>query len=251
VLIDWFTVLAQIVNFLVLVLLLKRFLYGPIIRAMEAREQRIAAAMDEAKKGRAEAEQRSQELEKEKRALLGAKEKILTEARGEVDAWREKTLQEARDEIDTLRRVWRDRLTQDREAFLRKLKAQVALHVLQISEKTLKDLASDDLERHVIRVFLEKVETEGLQLDLDGDGKTVSVQSGFELGEELADVLRRGLARHLPHARRIEFEKHPDLGMGIQVVAGDRRVAWDLTGYLEALEREILTDLFAAKQEDV
>ena len=41
-LIDWFTVAAQIVNFLILVYLLKRFLYGPLIRAMDAREKRIA-----------------------------------------------------------------------------------------------------------------------------------------------------------------------------------------------------------------
>ena len=36
---DWFTVIAQIINFLILVALLKRFLYGPIIRAMERRER--------------------------------------------------------------------------------------------------------------------------------------------------------------------------------------------------------------------
>ena len=42
-LIDWFTVVAQIVNFLILVALLKRFLYGPLIRAIDARENGIAA----------------------------------------------------------------------------------------------------------------------------------------------------------------------------------------------------------------
>ena len=47
-LIDWFTVCAQIVNFLVLVALLKHFLYGPILRAMDAREQTIAGRLAEA-----------------------------------------------------------------------------------------------------------------------------------------------------------------------------------------------------------
>ena len=40
--IDWITVAAQIVNFLILVWLLQHFLYGPITRAMQRREQRIA-----------------------------------------------------------------------------------------------------------------------------------------------------------------------------------------------------------------
>jgi F-type H+-transporting ATPase subunit b len=36
-LIDWFTVGAQVLNFLILVWLLKRFLYGPILDAIDAR----------------------------------------------------------------------------------------------------------------------------------------------------------------------------------------------------------------------
>ncbi|HMR03616.1 MAG TPA: F0F1 ATP synthase subunit B, partial [Candidatus Competibacter phosphatis] len=46
--IDWFTVAAQIVNFLLLVWLLKRFLYRPVLDAMAARQQKIAAALEEA-----------------------------------------------------------------------------------------------------------------------------------------------------------------------------------------------------------
>ena len=56
-LIDWFTVIAQIVNFLVLVYLLKRFLYKPIIKAMDGREQRIAGRLEEADKREEEARQ--------------------------------------------------------------------------------------------------------------------------------------------------------------------------------------------------
>ena len=56
-LINWFTVAAQIVNFLILAVLLKRFLYGPIVRAMAAREERIASEMAAAAQKRREAEQ--------------------------------------------------------------------------------------------------------------------------------------------------------------------------------------------------
>ena len=51
-LIDWFTVVAQIVNFLILVALLKHFLYGPLVRAIDAREERIAARLAEAERKR-------------------------------------------------------------------------------------------------------------------------------------------------------------------------------------------------------
>ncbi len=58
-LIDWFTVGAQVVNFAILVWLLKRFLYKPIIDAIDAREKRIALALADADAKTAEAQKRT------------------------------------------------------------------------------------------------------------------------------------------------------------------------------------------------
>ena len=54
-LIDWFTVGAQALNFIVLVWLMKRFLYRPVLDAIAAREQRIAQQLAEAATQMAEA----------------------------------------------------------------------------------------------------------------------------------------------------------------------------------------------------
>ena len=116
-LIDWFTVLAQIINFLILIYLLKRFLYGPIIRAMEEREKKMAAAQDRAKNAKKEAERMSSELEREKQALISSKEKLLAEAKAEVDSWRETKLKASKEEIEALRKSWMDRLNDDRKTF--------------------------------------------------------------------------------------------------------------------------------------
>jgi len=47
VLFDWFTVLAQIANFLILMWLLKRFSYKPVLDTIDAREKRIADLLKE------------------------------------------------------------------------------------------------------------------------------------------------------------------------------------------------------------
>ena len=49
-LIDWFTVIAQAVNFLILVALLKHFLWGRLVRVIDEREQRVATQVAEAEK---------------------------------------------------------------------------------------------------------------------------------------------------------------------------------------------------------
>ena len=46
--IDWFTFAAQVINFLVLVGLLRHFLYGPVVRAMQAREQKVTQRLTDA-----------------------------------------------------------------------------------------------------------------------------------------------------------------------------------------------------------
>ena len=76
-LIDWFTIGAQVVNFLILVWLLKRFLYRPILHAIDSREKRIAAELTdaaakqtEAQKERNEFQHKNEEFDRQRAALL-------------------------------------------------------------------------------------------------------------------------------------------------------------------------------------
>ena len=58
-LIDWFTVAAQALNFVILVWLMKRFLYQPILHAIDEREKLIASELANADKKKAEAKRRA------------------------------------------------------------------------------------------------------------------------------------------------------------------------------------------------
>jgi F-type H+-transporting ATPase subunit b len=76
-LIDWFTVFAQGVNFLVLIWLLKRFLYKPVLAAIAAREKSIIDQLKNAeqKKSAAQTErdafqQKNEEFDRQRAALL-------------------------------------------------------------------------------------------------------------------------------------------------------------------------------------
>ena len=241
-LVDWFTVLAQIGNFLILIYLLKRFLYGPILRAMEAREEKIAGAMEQATKAELESRQRGAELEKEKQALLEARDSLLAEAGKEVQAWREKAMQEIRLEVERLKKGWVTRILQEKQAFLNTLREQVAKHVVSISEKVLEDLANERLEKYIVTAFLKKLRDEVDPESLRNVSEAVHVQTGFEMDVELADEVRRQLVGSFPNAPSIEFEVLEQLGVGLQVLAGDRKLDWTLNHYLEGLEKEIFAD---------
>jgi len=90
---DWFTVFAQVVNFIILVWLLKRFLYRPILDAIDAREQRIAkeladadAKKHEAQNERDEFQHKNEEFDRQRAALMDmAKDEAKTERQRLID----------------------------------------------------------------------------------------------------------------------------------------------------------------------
>ena len=84
--IDLITVIAQLVNFVVLIWLLKRFLYGPITEAMQRREARIAERMQDAEDARQQAKNQSEALREQHDHLKKRQDKLMEEARRDQDA---------------------------------------------------------------------------------------------------------------------------------------------------------------------
>ncbi len=243
-LIDWFTVVAQIINFLILIWLLNRFLFKPIRGAMEKREKKMAEALGRARQAEQEAQTSALALEREKATLAQAREGLMAEARDEVTRWRETAMEVARDEVESLRKAWMASMSRDRQIFLDRLKRQVAQQVMRIGEKTLRDLSDQGLNRQVLRVFLEKVADQKDALRHQAASREIVVQSGIALDDEDDRMLREHLSKWFPTAAPIRLEAHPELGIGIQLVVGDRTAAWHLADYLEDLEAEIMETLF-------
>src|SRR5271165_6714309 len=95
-LIDWFTVGAQAINFIILVWLLKRFLYKPILDALDAREKRIAAELADADAKKAEAAKERDEFRHKNEAFDRQRVALLSKANEEAKAERRRLLDEAR-----------------------------------------------------------------------------------------------------------------------------------------------------------
>ena len=104
--IDWFTVIAQIVNFLVLVYLLKRFLYVPITSAMQAREQRIADRISAADQSQIAAESIVKEYRLRSEELENERHRMFETVKTEVEATRQELLKKTRADVERRREDW-------------------------------------------------------------------------------------------------------------------------------------------------
>jgi len=244
-LIDGFTTIAQVINFLLLVYLLHRFLYAPIIRVMDEREKKIAQTLAHAKMAEETAKQNVIELEKEKQLFFTTKEKRMAEARHDIEMWRDKQTAAIKDEIENLRQTSINKLENEQQTFLNALKMEVTRQVISISEKAIKDLAEQRLENRIIFVFLEKVKALEQKIEMKNYTGEVRVTSGFEVAPEMTAVLSEKFSEWFPKSESVVFHRSETLGLGIEVTAGDHKTAWHLNKYLKNLKDDIRLHLKA------
>ena len=109
-LINWFTVIAQAINFLILVWLLKRFLYKPILHAIDEREKGIATQLAQAEAKKAEAQKDRDDFQHKNEVFDQERAALLKKATDEAKAERQRLLDEARKDADALRAKRQDRV---------------------------------------------------------------------------------------------------------------------------------------------
>ena len=243
--IDWFTFGAQIVNFLILIGLLKRFLYGPILEAMDAREARITSRLEEARTKRDEAEAEKEKYQSLQEDLDEARQEALDKAETEAQERRQELLHEARKEVTHLEREWREALERERESFLRELSERAVAETIAVARRALRDLADADLEEQAVEVFLQRLRTldDGQRGALaealrTGDGTPV-VHSAFELTDPHKTQIREQLNEQIGAISDLSFDSDADVGFGVELRIGERKVAWSLNSYLDALKARV------------
>jgi F-type H+-transporting ATPase subunit b len=244
--IDWITVAAQIVNFLVLAWLLHRFLYGPITRAMERREQRIAQRLNEAAQRREEAENEVRSYQERRKELDDQQEQFLVDARHAAERERNRLLEESRADIEQQKQRWRTDLDQQREELLSDVRQRARDHFYALARRALGDLADVDLEEQMCQVFRKKLAA----LDDEAKGRLAAagrqnnndavVRSGFALSSGARQEISRTIHEAILPGATVAFERYPDVICGIELKMGGQTVAWSLDSYFEALEQ--LTD---------
>ena len=241
-LIDWFTILAQAANFLILIAILKRFLYGPIIKVMDERERKIADRLQQAEQARLQAAALRKELGQEQENLLATRQKYFEKAKTEVLSWRNNAMQEARQETEQQRQTWKENIIGEQESFKRLLKQNIGQQVFHAAEKVLRELADAGLEEKLTDNFLQALEKNPSAFFKDGAEKPTSIKfrSGFEIDDTLRDRIRNILKDTFSATTAVDFSIKSDLGFGLQLVVGDRKVDWNMNRYLQEMEDEVL-----------
>jgi F-type H+-transporting ATPase subunit b len=241
-LIDWFTVGAQVLNFLILVWLMKRFLYKPILNAIDAREHRIAAELADADAKKAEAKQERDEFHTKNQAFEEQRDSLLTQAKDQAQAERERLLEEARKAADALSDKRHESLMNEARTLNQAITRRTQDEVFAIARKTLADLATISLEERMGDVFLRRLRelnTESRQrlaASLMSASEPARVRSAFDLPTDLRAAIQQALNETFSTDIRLRFETAPNLVSGMELITNGHKVAWSIADYLASLE---------------
>lgn len=244
-LIDWFTVGAQVLNFLILVWLMKRFLYKPILNAIDEREKRIAKELADADATQTEATKERDEFLRKNEEFEQQRAKLLDKATDEAKFERERLLGEARQAADAMSAKRQESLANEARNQNQAIARRVQDEVFAIARKALTDLATTDLEERMAEIFTRRLrELNGEPKHLFAEAlKTATepalIRSAFDLPTDQRAAIQTSLNETFSAEVPIRFETAPDLVSGIELSANGQKVAWSISGYLSSLEKGI------------
>ena len=240
--VEWFTVLAQVINFLIFVALLKRFLYGPILRSMDQREAKITARLLEAEQKQKVAESEEETYRQKLRELEKQHSALLADVRKEAEQLRKDLLNKTRAEVAATQANWYQAFQEQRETLLQDLRNKAGKQVYGVARQSLRDLASVELNQQMLERFIlqcraiDPVERDLLAKAVSQSKGVVVLRSAFTIAQEMQAKLAATLREVLAVDLEVHFETVPGLIAGLEINAHGRQVVWHLENYLDRLE---------------
>ena len=244
-LIDWFTVGAQALNFLILVWLLKHFLYKPILNAIDVREKGIAAKLADADAKTKDAQKEHDEFDKKNHDFDQQRGALLTKATDDAKTEHDHLIDEARKEAETLRTSQATALRNDQATLSKEITRVAQEEVFAISRKTLQDLATASLEERVGAVFTRRLgemddkAKQALGAALKTSSEPALLMSAFEMPAPQRATIQNALNETFSAEIRVQFKTAPDTICGIELSANGQKIGWNIAEYLTALDQKV------------
>jgi F-type H+-transporting ATPase subunit b len=244
---EWSTLVFQLLNFFILLFVLGRFLYRPLMDAMQRREQAIVERVREAEERvkRADAERAS--LAEASRAAHAEAEALLARARGDATQLKEKEHANARQEAARLLEDAKRRIGDEERAAQRRLSAAARSSAVRIAASLIDKVAGRPFHEALVTQLLDSglgldsAKAELLRRARNHGAQEVIVESAYPLAAEVASRLEEALAKALDPgggAVHTTIRVEPTLVAGLRVMVGVGVVDLSLLRMLADLERD-------------
>ncbi len=245
-LLDNFTIIAQLINFIILIWLLKRFLYSPILAAIDAREQRLQQQLEQAQQEQNTARDQQQRLTHMQTQFQQQQQQLLQETRNQAEQERKALILQSRKEIANLREQWHQQLLTEQHDIVTQLQKNTEQAMLQTVDAILQEITSSDLQQAMLNTFIERLNSlNEKQLDLlrgpvseQRSGHTITTATPINPAQK--KCLEAALTEMID-VQEINYEVDATLLCGIELHHNGHKLSWSVAGHLEHLQRNLAT----------
>lgn len=154
--ITWGTTLYQLVVFIVLFLLLKRYAFGPLLNVMQTRQEQVENDLAQAEKSRKEAEKFLEEQRKEMDKVRREAQEILERSRHTAENQAQELLADAQQESERLLADAQKEIQREKEQALAQLRDQVGALSVMLASKIIEQELDESTQKTLVDDFIKE-----------------------------------------------------------------------------------------------
>jgi ATP synthase F0 subunit b len=240
---SWWTFALQVVNFLILVWLLRRFLFKPVKAIVARRKEELARGMAEASAEKQTALMLQRDLQAQRTGIEAERQKALEEQRTQIAAERMGIIDEARAEAEKIHNQATMQLTEERTVATQELFSKTIELAVKLAERMLREVALPSTEHaFLIRALdyldhLSQPERDALVAHLGAH--SLAVKTAHQLDASEQAQWRELLGKRIGAPVRIEFNTDPALIAGAEIVFPSAILRFNWRDSLATAAREI------------
>jgi alternate F1F0 ATPase F0 subunit B len=243
--ISWFEIVAQIINFFIILFILQKLLYKPVLKAMSKRQERISKAQNEADEKMKEANKLIDEYDKKIEDIQNEKRNILDDARKQAQEKRESLLEDYKKEAEKKRNVYLKEIEDEKENFEKNLRKKLGNSAVKIASHIFDTISSKELEKEIFDTFifnLKELNSNTPNQDISKE-ETIEIHSFKELSQDEKETIENALKEQIKEIKNINYETDSSLVLGYELNLETYTLHTNIKNYLNIVQKDIIENL--------
>lgn len=233
---DLFTLLVQILNFLLLILLLKKFLYGPLMNAIKARQDYVRSTVEEAERKFEEAEGLKKTYQEELDDVDKYKKNRQEKIDAEMDEYKVQKLEEVKVEVQQEREEFLRQLENEKTAMVDALVKNICSNINDFLVDIFVSLSNSSLESAILAKFLDEIANfpnEIIARINTLEDENLNFTSSFELNDGQKNMVREALQQRGVENKNVIFARDGDIVLGNKITIGSLTINSNIENIVE------------------
>ena len=233
-------VLAQCLNFIILILVLRVIAFKPLMNMLEQRKERIAKGLEDAHKAEARLANIETDYNKRMDEARAEGQKVVAELTANAEKQAQAIIAKTNEDVARIKAQAQEDAELERNKALADLRSQVVALSMAAANKLVGDAMDEKRQRALVEEFFSGVKAGKVVLldpDVSASGAKAEVTSALPLSSDEQAVIKGDLTGR--GASEVEFKVDPKILGGLLVRVGDRVVDASVSGRMEAMRASL------------